>query len=369
MATIKKVEGGKYEVRYDIINEQGQRVQKRKRFGKRKEADAFMASTRMDIDNNTYVEDKRLTLSDYFDSWLETHKASIEFTTYESYKSKIVHIKQYVGGVQLQKLSPVHIQGFYTKIAYEKGNISANSIIHIHRIFSKAMEDAYKMELIKDNPCRRVTLPKPEKHIAKFLEIHEVSKLLDGVNGSDVYTPTLLAVMLGLRRGEALGLRWSDVDFINGIINIKNTRTRISSLVEKDTKTALSARSLCAGDIIMTHLKNELKNQKELRLKFGDAYNQNDYVCKHFDGAPFDPGTFSHTFKNRIKHLNIPIVTFHELRHTNASLMLSAGIAPKIASQRLGHSDIGITMNLYSHVLKDANKDVANKLDLILTQK
>ncbi len=368
MGTIKKTQNGTYEVRYCINNEKGGVTQRKKRFKKKKQADDYLKKVIADIENQTYVQEVKITLCEYLDTWLNQHKKNIAITTYEGYVSKINHMKNYIGHIELQKLKPIHINQFYSSL-HEDRNMSNNTIVHVHRILSKALSAAYKLDLIKTNPCSKIDLPKQTRHQGKFLELKEVTILLEQLRGTQIFIPVLLAVMLGLRRGEVLGLKWENVNFESGTLEIKDTVTRLKTIVAKDTKTQKSHRKLFMGKLVEDELKKEIIRQKEQRLKFGNHYIHNNYVCKHEDGAAFEPSLLSLWFKKHIRSMEITKVTFHELRHTNATLMLSAGISPKLASERLGHSTIKITMDLYTHFMDSANKEVADKLDALVGTK
>jgi integrase len=174
-------------------------------------------------------------------------------------------------------------------------------------------------------------------------------------------------VGLGLRRGEVLGLKWDDVDFEKNNISIKRSLLPDKTgYIISNVKTAKSKRTIAVPINIINCLKREKLRQAENKLFLGEGYNDLDMLCSNDDGTPITPHAFNHRFSNLLKENNLPHVRIHDLRHTNASLMLKQGISMKVASDRLGHTTIGITMDLYTHVDEELQQDAADRLNNIL---
>jgi integrase len=196
-----------------------------------------------------------------------------------------------------------------------------------------------------------VIVPRKTRSDFTVLNDEELHKLLDSIKNSWLYTPVLLASVLGLRRGEVLGLRWSDVDFKNKIITISKSMAFIcGELVLSDVKTAKSHRSLLISDNFADYL---------LKLRM---ISDCEYICSRY-GSAISPNVFDKHFKHIVRSLDIPDICFHDLRHTNATLLLKKGIPAKIVSERLGHSSISVTLDTYSHVLIDMQKDSSVAFD------
>ncbi|MEG0873526.1 MAG: site-specific integrase [Clostridia bacterium] len=194
-----------------------------------------------------------------------------------------------------------------------------------------------------------------------------MQNLIESLKGSVLEAPILLMGLLGLRYSEACGLRWSDVDFENNIININQIIIYQGSAGTffKEPKTNKSKRSLHAPGELMQILKKERNNQNKLKLQ-GILENKHDLVCLNTFFNPWSNNTITHFFERFLKKNNIRKIRLHDLRHTNATLMLLSGTNIKIVSDRLGHTDIKISMNKYSHVLEEMDQQASNNLSNIL---
>ncbi len=290
--------------------------------------------------------------------------------TVEGYRVNIErHIIPSIGNIPVQKLQPIHIQEFYKSKLQNgrldgKGGLSPKSVIYIHRNLREALNHAVKMQIIQRNVADAVEVPRQKIFQSKFLNESQVQDLLKALENTDLYIPVLLAVGLGLRRGEALGLEWRDVDFDNKTVSImRSLLPTKNGLVFHNPKTEHSHRVISVSDNIIDELRIHKKHQEDCKRLLGQAYKNIDLVCCLNDGSPINPSTFSQSFGRTLKIHNLPHIRFHDLRHTNATLMLKHNIPAKVASERLGHSNIGITLDLYSHVMREMQEDAAKKLD------
>jgi integrase len=265
----------------------------------------------------------------------------------------------------LQKLSPLHIQKYYN---LKSKDLSGKTLLQHHRIMRKAFDQAYKMQIVSKNVFDLVQAPKAKKFKASVLSIEQGKQLINAAKNTKLEIPINLAIALGLRRGEVLGLRWSDIDFDNNLIYITNTLTIAGSeKVFKDPKNEDSDRVIPAPEELIRLLRIHKKKQLELQVRCGGEYkNINNLVNTNQEGNEVNPASFSSAFGEFIRKNDLPKVRFHDLRHTNATIMLTNGTQAKVASERLGHSTIKTTMDLYSHVLKDVNMEAAEKINSAL---
>ncbi|MRG28787.1 tyrosine-type recombinase/integrase [Laceyella tengchongensis] len=271
----------------------------------------------------------------------------------------------------MDQLKPLHIQGYYTNRLTEgrmdgKGGLSNRSVLHHHRVLNEALNHAVKWQLLPINPVNAITPPKPQKKKITVLTKEQVISLLQGTKGYKYYYPIYLAVNTGMRRGEILGLRWEDIDFSNHTISINQTLQKLKGIglqFRDTTKTDGSRRSIAISESVVETLKRLKTVQAKNKLRFGPTYQDHDLVFCNKDGSPFDPDNVSREFCRYIKRLEIPHVRFHDLRHTHATLLLQQGEHPKVVSERLGHSTIAITMDIYSHVMPNMQKEAAKKFD------
>jgi integrase len=272
----------------------------------------------------------------------------------------------------LPKLSPLHIQGFYSRALAEgrkdgKGGLSAQSVVHLHRVLHKALAQSVKWQMLARNPVDAVEAPRAERPEMRALNEEETGRLLGVLEGSRLYIPVMLAVTTGLRRGEILGLRWCNVDFTRRTITVVETLEQTKGgLRFKSPKTHRSRRSIALAAMTVEGLRAHRLKQAEERLALGPAYCDQDLVCTRSGGESWPPGLFSATFAAFVRQSGLPKFRFHDLRHTHATQLLRAGVHPKIVSERLGHSGIGITVDIYSHVLPNIQEEAVHRLDSLL---
>jgi integrase len=224
-----------------------------------------------------------------------------------------------------------------------------------------------KWQLLANNPANAVEAPKPKKFRASFLDEKQVQNLLEVSSATQFEIPIILAALLGLRRGEVLGLKWQDINFKNGNITVcrELLKSKEDGVFFKDGTKNINEdqRVLNTSEIVLKRLKKHKNEQSKIKLSSGSDYQDNDLIVCRKNGAPIDPSSFSKRFAEFLDDNDMPAIRFHDLRHTNASLMLSLNIPAKVASERLGHSSIKITMDLYSHVMPTMQEEAARKLD------
>ena len=296
-----------------------------------------------------YIEVSKMPLGQYLNEWFEGYSVNLAPSTARGYRVNIQkHINPSLGFIRLCDLYPLQIQKFYNQKIKE--GLSPTTVIYMHRVLHKALKQAVKLRMIRFNPVEDMELPKKKQFKAQVLNEEQVKKMLNTAKKTSAYIPILLAVGLGLRRGEVLGLMWEDIDFDRKVVSIdRSVVYEDRQLRIGDLKTRSSRRSILISDGIAQILKEH--QQKD-----------SGFVVSN-DDKPLSPATLDKQYKAVLKKAGLPNIRFHDLRHTNATLMLKAGIHAKVASQRLGHSTIGITMDLYSHVMHDMQEEAAEILD------
>lgn len=337
-------------------------------FDKISEAKKALIEEKHKINNDNFIMPQKTTFREYITNWITQHKNNLSPTTYNRYRGIIDQdIIPNLGDIELQKLNAIHIQNFYNKMLER---LSGKTVMQYHRIIHKSLKTAYKMQIIPKNPAEFVDVPKVKKYKASVYTKKEVKQLLESVKNTRIEVPVNLALGLGLRAGEMLGLRWTDIDFNKGIINITQTAVRgenSGEVIFKDPKSETSLRTLTAPEALLKILKEHKIKQMELQLQsYGEFNNEYNLVFTQITGKPMSSASFSRMFRDFLKRKNLPLIRFHDLRHTNASLMLASGTSAKVASSRLGHSSIGITMDLYTHVLQELEQDAAEKLNDVI---
>lgn len=324
---------------------------------------------------------KRVILSatpfiDVVGDWLEEIKATdkLDKATYQFYESLCNnHIvpyfkkKKYV----IEEITTEMLQDF---IDYEEkhGNtkdkkkpLSPRSLKHLKIILNQVIKFAIKTRLIDFNPCTFVKIPKQQKKIVNFYNEAQIKTLFESIRSEELYPLIYVTVMYGLRRSEVLGLKWDSVDFINKTVTIKHTVTRFSEVIEKDsTKTDSSYRTYPLPVEIEDIFKKQKMRERRGIIQFGEEYQRNDYIFKWDYGKPYAPDFVTRKFNKLLIHNELPIIRFHDLRHSCASLLLSKGFTLKDIQEWLGHSDIEVTANIYTHLDQERKKNIMSSITI-----
>lgn len=294
--------------------------------------------------------------------WLEMTKKNVEETTYGSYamgiKSKIIpYFNEHHPGLGLCEVTPKHIQDYYTYEMTHNG-VKANTVIHRHANIRKALQHAFKLGLIDTNPADRIERPKKEKFVGSIYEEKELNRLFEIVKGDPIELGVILGAFYGLRRSEAVGLKWDAIDFKKKTITIRHIVTQAtidgrSKIIQKDrTKTKASYRSLPLVPPFEEVL-HRLKAQQELNRKLcGKSYckQYTDYIYVNEIGDLVKPGYITQHFPLVLQKNGLRKIRFHDLRHSCASLLYANGVSLKEIQEWLGHSDIATTSNIYTHL-------------------
>ncbi|MCD7780309.1 MAG: site-specific integrase [Candidatus Gastranaerophilales bacterium] len=245
--------------------------------------------------------------------------------------------------------------------------LSEKSIRNHIGIIGSILSTAVKWNIIKDNPIKRIDMKKVQKSKVKYYDDIQIATMLSALNEEPLMYTTMiyLTLDLGLRRGEVTGLCWSDIDFETSTVCINKQRHYVMKYgtIEGSPKTDAGTRTITASKTVITLLKQYRNQQVKQKLKLGTAWKNYPYVFLHDDGIPISPNLPYKWFMKFIEKHNLPKITFHQLRHTNASLLISAGEDIVTVSSRLGHADKNITLNTYSHIIKSKEAQVANKMD------
>ena len=374
--SIQKRGNGSWRLVFDLDRDHtGKRHQKVITFrGTKREADDELSRILAEIKNGGFVDPGKVTVEKYLDKWLEHVATKTATKTHERYSEIVaLGIVPYIGQVKLAKLSPMHIQSAYAEALQSgrkngKGGLSPRTVLHYHRILSQALKQAVKWQLLGRNPADAVEPPKPTHKEMMALDEDQTAILIEYARGTALYMPILLAVTTGMRRGEVLALRWSDIDLDGGILSVTRTleKSRHGGLKFKQPKTQKSRRTISLPGITVDALRLHRVEQAELMLSLGAGWSEDGLVCMKNAGDPINPNTLTSGFASFIENADLPRIRFHDLRHTHATHLLKAGVHPKVAQERLGHATIAVTLDLYSHVMPGMQEDAAMKVDRAL---
>jgi integrase len=341
-------------------------------FDTRKQAEAALSAVLSDLGKGSYVEPSALTVGEFLQRWLDDYvQHNCAAKTGERY-AEIVrnHVLPAIGHVRLRELKPAHIQELYSHAKRagrkdSKGGLSGRTVHHIHRVLTNAFNAGVKCQLLANNPVKATTPPRPEAKEMAALSQQQSLRLLDVLENSPLRLPVFLALTTGMRRGELLGLKWSDIDWDRGIVTVRRAlKESRRGLKLQRPKTARSARTIALPPIALEVLRSHKAIQAESRMRLGKAYNDLGLVLAEPVGTFIRPDALSTNFAAFIRrHPELPKVRFHDLRHTHASLLLQAGEHAKVVSERLGHSSVAFTLDTYGHLMPGMEEAAAAKLD------
>jgi len=340
--------------------------------GTKRAAQTECARLISELKGGTYLEPAKMTVGEFLERWLADVKSNVSPRTHERYaeiaRKNLIPL---LGGVALPKLQPMQISTAYTKALTSgrrdgNGGLSARTVLHIHRVLMQSLRQAVRWQLLVRNPADAVTPPKVERHRMTTYDMPQTAALLEAVRESRLYVPTLLAILCGLRRGEIAALRWRSVDFATGQIAVVESAEQMNGSVRmKETKSG-RARTVAMSATVRDELRAHRLRQAQDMLKVGTRLTDDSFVAALADGSPMQPTFITHEWVRMIATTDLPRVRFHDLRHAHATHLLASGVHPKVASERLGHSKVGITLDLYSHVLPGMKEDAVAKVDAAL---
>jgi len=326
----------------------------------------------------TYVEPSRLTVGEWVISYLETYvRPSVRvktFTTYEDMAKK--HIVPALGTRLLQQLQTPEIQRFYNEKLEAgrldgKGGLSSRAIHMMHQVISGALKQALAEGRIQRNVAEAVKLPPLKYKSMRSLSREELAELMKAVREDRLHAAFEVELATGLRRGELLALRWQDVDLNKKVIHVRRTLKRVraeggerrTKLVFEEPKTDKSRRTITLTETAVKALKLHRVRQAEEKLRVGEAYQDNGLVFATPLGRPIDPDGFYKHFSKILKKAGISHRSFHNCRHTVATVLLEEGVNPKVVQELLGHARVGITLDIYSHVDMKTMQQATDKLE------
>ncbi|MES0091014.1 tyrosine-type recombinase/integrase [Mesorhizobium sp. M0030] len=363
---------GKWAIVLDLYDEAGKRRRKWHSFsGTKRQAQEECARLITEIKNGHYVEPTKQTIAEFLDEWLDFIKPSVAPKTHERYAEILQKgVAPLLGDVTLAKLKTDRIDGAFAKALTAgrrdgKGGLSPRTVHHMRRVLIKALSQAVTWERLSRNPATATTPPKVERKKMLAYDAAQTAELIEAIRPTRMFIPTLLAVMCGLRRGEILALRWRNVELGDNLrqLSIVESAEQTEEGVRYKEPKSGRARTVAMSSTVLAELKAHRIRQAEEQLRVGMRPDAESFVVAQFDGSPIQPRSLTHEWVRIIGKTALPRIRFHDLRHTHASQMLAAGVHPKVASERLGHSTIGITLDLYSHVMPGMQADAAEEVD------
>jgi len=340
----------------------------RQGFATKRAADNALAEALGEVNRGTVVSRSTTTVGEYLAEWFSTARPSLRPTTARGYEQSIVRLTSQLGRQRLQVLTPMQVQRCYTDLLESGGRdgrpLAPKTVRHAHVVLRKAIGDAERMGLVSRNAAAAARPPSGEHTEMTTWSSEDLRDFFSAVEGHPYEIGFRLLAATGLRRGEVLGLRWRDVDFDLAQISVANTITEVGAdVVMGPPKTARSRRQVYLDRRTLAELRTHRQRQREARLAAGPAWDSDhDWVLTDELGGYVRPQTISYVWRVLMEQLDVPTIRLHDLRHTHATLALKAGVHPKVVSERLGHATVGITLDLYSHVVPSLAKDAAEQI-------
>ena len=322
----------------------------------REEVSAKLTAALRDYAFGVPPPDARITVEEFLTRWLEeVVRPRLRIWTYRGYEVHVRrHILPHLGRMRLASVAPGHVQRL---INAKLETLSPKTVHYMRQVLRSAFQHALRWGYLQRNVVDLVPGPRKPRIEVQPLSLEEARAFLAGIEGDPRQAFYTVALALGLRQGELLGLRWADVDWSNELLNVRHALQRIDhQFVLTETKTVRSRRSILMPPTVVDALKGRRKQQLEARLAGGRPQPELDLVFTTDEDRPLDARTVTRVFQRKLAKLGIRQLRFHDLRHSCATVLLLQGVSPRVVMETLGHSEIGTTMNTYAHVLPELQR-------------
>ena len=374
-------------------NLQGKPIKKTKTVhGTKKEAEIELAKFVADVQNGMVIEGKSLKFSEFTEIWKRDYGSKeLAPSTYKRYCRMLeTRLLPYFGHFYVNKIKPTDIMQFYdllskdTQLVRKKDNngsktlkpLSGKTILEHHRLLRAMLHKAVYWQVIVSNPAERVQPPKAKKPKRKYYDDDQCKILLENLEQLDeeeikYKTAIILTIFTGVRLGELMGLEWNDIDFRNGIVSINRSSQYLADtgIFTKVPKTESSIREVAIPDFVISLLEEYKLWYEEQKSLYGELWIDSNRLFVQADGKPMHPSTISKWFVKFIGQIGLPVINFHGLRHTNATLLIAQNIDVAVVAARLGHAQITTTFNFYVHPIIAHNKKAGFALENLLLSK
>jgi integrase len=325
------------------------------------------------ITGGTYVEQNKITLSAFLSRWLDHIKSQVSPKSFERYAGIVnQNIRPALGAVILTKLKPAQISDLYAAALAngrrddKAGGLAPRTVGHMHRVLKQALNQAIRWELLNRNPADAVDPPKVEWKPVQTYDLPQTADVIEHFRGRSLFIPVLLASLCGLRRGEICALRWKNVDLDGAQLSVVESMEQTKAGLRFKPPKSGKGRTVALSETVAAELRAYRIKRAQEMLKLGAGLSDDDLVIAHEDGSQITPIYVSQQWGRLIAKTPLARLRFHDLRHAHATHMLANGVHPKVASERLGHSKVGITLDLYSHVIPGMQAEAAATVDAAL---
>jgi integrase len=333
----------------------------------RQEVSQKLTAAMRDVQRGLTLPGKRYTVGALMTEWLEqVVKPTRRASTYEAYAGRVrYHVLPKLGRIALVNLTGRHIETIQQDLL-DLGR-TPGTVLNVRLVLHAALDQAVRWDLIPRNPVDLARAPAQHASERRFLDEHEAAALLDSLRGDRFEALYTVAVALGLRRGEALGLQWDDVDLDAGVLRVRRSLARINhTLTLVEPKSHKSRRTIAMPSAAVTALRAHRERQAFERRAAGSLWVDEGLVFSTERGGKVSPDALTMRFRAHLKRRGLPMVRFHDLRHACASLLLAQGVDLKVVQEILGHASYATTANIYAHVMPTLKRDAADRMDSAL---
>lgn len=372
---------GRYYLVFDIGQDPatGKRKQRwhsgpdHKGFSSKRVAERALRQMLTSVDREEYVDPTTITVREYLEAWLPTMR--LRPSTMSVYRVQLTaYVLPRIGSVRLQQLTPDRLDALYIELEREGGKrgqgLSAKTVRNVHVMLHRALARAEQRSLIARNPAALAERPKPKTHEMSPWSAKETARFLEAADGERLYVAFVLMATAGLRRGEALGLKWADIDLDRGILSVRRALVLVGNTpMISEPKTDAGRRSVPLAGQTVAALRSHRRVQAEEQLAFGEVYANADLVFAREDGFPVHPDRFLDAFHRIAKAAELRSTRPHDLRHGWATRALEVGVPTKVVQEILGHSSAMVTLDVYSHVIPSMKTDATQLVADLVTPK
>jgi integrase len=340
--------------------------------GTKKDAQAERRRRLAEIDAGASIEPRKLTMARFLERWLEHMKPNVAPRTHERYSELVrLNIVPLIGGIPLNKLQAADISAAYAKAlaggrADGRGGLSPRTVHHMHRVLNEALRQAVRWDWLVKNPADKLEKkdrPKVERKRLSTFDMAETAQAIEALRPSRMFIPALLGLLCGLRRGEVAALKWEAIDLDRGTLAvIASTEQTKAGCREKETKSS-QFRTIALSAFVVEELRQHRLRQVQELLKLGIGWTKQQHVVAQEDGQPLQPRSLTHAWIRESERAGLKRIRLHATRHSHASMMLSSNIHPKIVQERLGHSSIAVTLDIYSDVAPNLQAEAVTVVD------
>lgn len=344
------------------------RQQRRSFYGDtRLEAQQKLNKALRDLQQGLPIANERQTVAQFLSRWVkDCHKPSVRTSTYTR-SAQIIrdYLVPEIGRIRLAKLTPEDVQGLLSRL--HEGGLAAKSVSNIHGVLRTALNQAVRWGQLQRNVAALVTAPRGEQKEIEPFTPEEATAFLKAIQGDRLEALYSVVLALGLRRGEALGLLWSDINLEEGYLTVRHALHRQKGgLKLVEPKTPRSRRTVALPEFAVFALRSHRKRQLQERLLAGDKWQDTGHVFTTQIGTPLDPDNVSHAFKRAVAKAGLREQRFHDLRHACATLLLVQGVPARVVQEVLGHAHVSTTLGTYSHVIPSLKRDAADRMNDLL---